>query len=133
MPIITNRVLRSNIRNTWATTRQQMATADVEVSDPTNEDSETEALTYPLGVDYCGLCSMPPEVSTRAASFIRIGVVVEHRKSFSACILIWNEICFCISTLLNMPSLEDQCCTSVPHLCTTETCRATGLNSAVCA
>ena len=42
-----------------------MATADVEVSvpdDPVNEDSGTEVLNYPLRVDYCGLCSMPPEV-----------------------------------------------------------------------
>lgn len=40
-----------------------MATADVETPDPVEEDSEVEAVSYPLRVDYCGLCSMPPEVN----------------------------------------------------------------------
>lgn len=39
-----------------------MATADPVVEEPVGEEeAETEVISYPLRVDYCGLCSMPPE------------------------------------------------------------------------
>lgn len=42
-----------------------MATAatdihDVDGSDPVEDE---EGISYPLRVDYCGLCTMPPEVN----------------------------------------------------------------------
>lgn len=48
-----------------------MATADVCVPDgdgpdvvEDDEGGEAEGVSYPLRVDYCGLCTMPPEVNT---------------------------------------------------------------------
>ena len=35
--------------------RRGMATAEV-------KESEQDAVQYPLHVEYCGLCTMPPEV-----------------------------------------------------------------------
>ena len=49
-----------------------MAAVDVVASeavagldDEEADAEETEVIDYPLRVDYCGLCSMPPEVSYR--------------------------------------------------------------------
>lgn len=46
-----------------------MATANPVVEEPVGEEeAETEVISYPLRVDYCGLCSMPPEVIIRLAA-----------------------------------------------------------------
>ena len=48
-----------------------MATADAEEvnaveveEEEEEEETEVEVIDYPLRVDYCGLCSMPPEVNS---------------------------------------------------------------------
>lgn len=53
---------------------QVMAAADVAAEpvvepEEDNEDECENAVSYPLRVDYCGLCSMPPEVATLLAMY----------------------------------------------------------------
>ena len=55
-----------------------MASADVvepgpvECEDEEEDIAEPEAVSYPLRVDYCGLCSMPPEVNCQGLGILSI-------------------------------------------------------------
>lgn len=59
----------------------EAAAAGLDEEEPEGDTEENEVIEYPLRVEYCGLCSMPPEVKQERALH-SIHLCIKGRNDF---------------------------------------------------